>query len=163
MLALQLTVLFTSIWVFLDSGKLGFKKDPSSKSFTNMGPIGWALGSLVLWIVVFPLYLFERKKRAASPDAKGLPLLSLGVAVIVAILVGNLGSSKSLEEAAKPVVTQLLHENFHSEVECIRVKIKESPAKGFHKATALLQNGNELEITITEKEDGKIYVMIPNR
>ncbi len=108
MLALQLTVLFTSVWVFLDSGKLGFKKDPSSKSFTNMGPIGWALGSLIFWIIVFPLYLIERRKRTSAPDSrKGMPLVSLGGVIAVAVIIGSFSSGRSVEEASEPVVTKI--------------------------------------------------------
>jgi hypothetical protein len=159
MLTLQLTVLFTSVWVFLDARKLGLRKDPNLKSFTNMGPVGWALGCLLFWIIVFPIYLIERRKHTVLRDSKGMPFSSLGGIVAAAVLIGMIGSGRSLEEAAKPLVTQILKENLHSEIQCIRVKIEESPAKGFHKAKALLQNGNELNITITEKEDGRIEVM----
>ena len=67
---------------------MGIKKDPSLKSFTNMGPVGWALGCLLLWIIVFPIYLIERRKHTGLPESKGMPLSSLGGIVAAAVLIG---------------------------------------------------------------------------
>jgi len=100
MISLQLAVLFTSIWVFFDARKLGFKKDPSLKSFKNMGPTGWAFGSLLLWIAIFPLYLIERQKHLKSSGVRGLSLLSLGATMVVAVLFGGFSSGGKTFDAS---------------------------------------------------------------
>ena len=49
----------TSIWTFLDSTKLRENGDELS-GLANTTPVVWFVGCLLLWIVVFPLYLFVR-------------------------------------------------------------------------------------------------------
>jgi hypothetical protein len=54
-----LIVIGTSIWVFYDAKKIGVKKG-QMKGIFNMGPGGWFIVCLLLWIVGFPLYLIKR-------------------------------------------------------------------------------------------------------
>lgn len=54
-----LIILGTSIWVFFDAKAIGVKKG-QVKGLANLGPGGWLVGSLLLWIVAFPLYLAKR-------------------------------------------------------------------------------------------------------
>ncbi len=58
-----------SIWIFFDATKIGVKKGQVS-GIADMSPIGWLLGCLVLWIIVFPLYLIKRSEfiRINSAD-----------------------------------------------------------------------------------------------
>jgi hypothetical protein len=63
---MYLIVIFSSIFVYFDARRIGVKKIADVKGVTNMGPVGWAICSLLLWILVFPLYLIKRpgfKKR----------------------------------------------------------------------------------------------------
>lgn len=59
-----LIVIGTSIWVFFDAKSIGIKKSgekaQTGKLQTDMGPAGWAICCLLLWIFVFPLYLCMR-------------------------------------------------------------------------------------------------------
>lgn len=48
-----LVVIGTSIWVAVDANSRG------------LSGLGWGLGSLLLWIFVFPYYLVERQKVPA--------------------------------------------------------------------------------------------------
>lgn len=50
-----LVVLGTTIWVGADASKRDWSNDRFAKSAA-----GWVLGSLLLWIVIFPLYLSRR-------------------------------------------------------------------------------------------------------
>jgi hypothetical protein len=52
-----LVILGTSIWVAFDAGQ----RDWRSNGFANR-PWKWVAGSLLLWIVVFPMYLVQRNK-----------------------------------------------------------------------------------------------------
>jgi hypothetical protein len=56
-LIMVLLILSTSAWVAYDASQ----RDWSRSSFANR-PWKWVVGSLLLWIVVFPLYLFQRGK-----------------------------------------------------------------------------------------------------
>jgi hypothetical protein len=48
-----LIVIVTSIWVFFDAKKIGVKKG-QMKGVCNMGPGGWLIVCLLLWIIVSP-------------------------------------------------------------------------------------------------------------
>jgi hypothetical protein len=48
-------ILGTTVWVAYDAKQ----RDWSGSSFASSAWI-WVVGSLLLWIVVFPLYLFQR-------------------------------------------------------------------------------------------------------
>jgi len=54
-----LVVIGTSVWVLIDSKKIGVKKG-QLKGIANMGPGGWFIVCLLLWIVGFPYYLVKR-------------------------------------------------------------------------------------------------------
>jgi len=54
---LWLFVLGSSIWVGFDSHALGMKRDKEKGVY---GPWFWFIGSLLLWIVIFPAYLAKR-------------------------------------------------------------------------------------------------------
>ena len=65
-LLLPLIVLLSSIWVYIDAKRIGARKG-LLKGLTDLGPGGWFVSSLLLWIVAFPLYLASRGKiKAAS-------------------------------------------------------------------------------------------------
>jgi hypothetical protein len=55
MAALCILVIVTTVWVAVDANG----RDWTGNSFAS-GPAVWALGTLLLWIVVFPVYLFSR-------------------------------------------------------------------------------------------------------
>ena len=56
-----LIVIGTSIWVLFDAKSIGVKKG-QIKGIANMGPWGWFLSCLGLWIIGFPLYLAKREE-----------------------------------------------------------------------------------------------------
>ena len=62
---LLLLWLGTSIWVGFDAKAIGARRGVLD-GLANMGPLGWFLSSLLLWIVAFPLYLASRSKIKAA-------------------------------------------------------------------------------------------------
>ena len=54
-----IVIIATSIWVFVDAKSIGARKG-LQKGFFDLGPIGWFLVCLLLWIVAFPCYLAKR-------------------------------------------------------------------------------------------------------
>jgi hypothetical protein len=70
-----LLVIGTSIWLFFDARSLGIGKRQMHGKRTGVvdaAPWVWFLGSLALWIVVFPLYLVKRTNYKHS-DAEPAP------------------------------------------------------------------------------------------
>jgi uncharacterized membrane protein YdcZ (DUF606 family) len=55
-----LLVVFSAIWVAYDAGQ----RDLAAQQLRPNPTWKWVAGTLLLWIVVFPLYLF---KRGAAP------------------------------------------------------------------------------------------------
>ena len=56
---LLVVVLVSAIWVYFDAKSIGVRKGQVS-GFADMGPGGWFLTTLLLWIVGLPLYLAKR-------------------------------------------------------------------------------------------------------
>ena len=61
-----LVVLGTSVWVLIDARKLGIAKR-GGRGFFHMGPVGWFLSCVLLWIVAFPAYLLARRAYLRTP------------------------------------------------------------------------------------------------
>ena len=73
-----------------------------------------------------------------------------------------LGVQNDIEESARPIVTTIIQEQlFATDIECEKVTIDEIVSDGFYKATAILNNGAEIKITIKEMSDGQSKVVIP--
>ena len=60
--AMLLVVIVTTLWVAYDASQ----RDWRSSSFANRA-WKWVAGSLLLWIVVFPVYLFKRGSVPLKP------------------------------------------------------------------------------------------------
>ena len=57
-----LIVVGSSIWVLIDSSRLGAKRGALGGGFLDMGPVGWFAVTLLLWIVGLPCYLAIRPR-----------------------------------------------------------------------------------------------------
>jgi hypothetical protein len=111
------------------------------------------------WAILVPAYLWMRASRL-----KQKPLYFWGwiVAFALSIMVGMGGDLAIVEEAAAPIVTEILADELGSEAAvCMAVKIEEEVSEGFYKAKATLDNGNELSITIERKGEDQVLVQIP--
>ena len=60
-----LVVLATSIWMAVDASNIGYDKRDVT-GLGAMGPAGWLISGLLLWIVAFPLYLISRPGLQAA-------------------------------------------------------------------------------------------------
>jgi hypothetical protein len=66
-----LLVIGSSIWVVVDAKSIGVKRG-QIKGIGNMGPWGWFVACLLLWILAFPLYLSKRsefKRINSAPNS----------------------------------------------------------------------------------------------
>lgn len=115
----------------------------------------------VSWMVfLVPLYLW---KRASLLNHKKHYFWAWCAAFVLSIFIGIGGHQVAIEEAACPIVTEIIQEQLFGSATCKAVRIGEELSDGFYTATATLDNGNELRITIEEMKDGQIYVQIPSQ
>jgi len=62
-------VIVSAIWVYVDAKSIGVRKGLIGGMF-NIGPGAWCAATLLLWIVVFPAYLFKRGALKAAVSAE---------------------------------------------------------------------------------------------
>ncbi|MEJ2420240.1 MAG: hypothetical protein P8018_00670 [Acidobacteriota bacterium] len=62
-----LIVVGTSLWVLVDALNIGVKRG-QMKGVASSGPVTWAVGCLLLWIIIFPWYLIVRNKYKRIND-----------------------------------------------------------------------------------------------
>ena len=65
-------VIGTSIWVGVDAAQIGARRGLTS-GLLDMGPLGWFLLTILLWIVGFPAYLLMRDRIKAAAQASPRP------------------------------------------------------------------------------------------
>jgi hypothetical protein len=61
-----LIVVLSALYVYYDATKHRIGKIAGEAGFANLHAGGWAICTLLLWIVAFPLYLFKRKALIAK-------------------------------------------------------------------------------------------------
>jgi len=57
---MYLLVIGSAFFVYYDATKNNIGKISGEKGFLNMSPLGWAIATLLIWIIAFPLYLYKR-------------------------------------------------------------------------------------------------------
>lgn len=58
-------VIFSAIWVYFDSKALGARRG-LLPGISDMGPLGWAASTALLWLFVFPYYITRRQAIKAA-------------------------------------------------------------------------------------------------
>lgn len=124
---ITLIIVGSSLWVLIDAKRLGIRKG-LVQGLANLGPWGWFWGSLLLWIIVFPLYLFRRVQlkalaaatRSQGADAAPVPVVEssssttaigwavLGIAVVgigIAAIGGGSNDAADTKAAEAPAAT----------------------------------------------------------
>lgn len=109
---------------------------------------------------IVPVYLWQRANLLRQKKHYFLAWLA---AFVLSIAIGVGGHQSVVEDAACPVVTDIIKGQLNGSAVCKKVKISEEVSDGFYKATAMLDNGNDLTITIEERKGGQIYVQIPRQ
>ncbi len=109
------------------------------------------------WAVLIPVYLWKRANLIGHSKNYFYAWIA---GFVLLVIVGFMDSESEIEEAACPIVTTIIHDQFYQKASCIAVAIEDEPKDDFYTATAYLDNGNQLDITIEKKQD-KIFVRIP--
>lgn len=109
------------------------------------------------FIKVIPVYLWQ---RAIFLKQKNYYFWGWTASLVLSLFLITALYSNDLEGTACPLVTQILHEQLGSNsATCKVVKLGDKVSDGFYRATAILDNGNDLPITIEDK-GSEIYVRI---
>ena len=82
-------------------------------------------------------------------------MLSLGI-------ITGCGEQADLEASAMPLVDQIIKEDLRGEAKCFKVKITEKVDDTHYKATAFLDNGNDLKIMIEDRGE-TVAVTVPEQ
>ena len=95
-----------------------------------------------------------------------LVLAALVVLVVLPVLIKQhveKNARQSLEEIAKPLVTQIIrkHKDSDSDASCLKVKISQQVDNTHFKAVATLDNGHDLEIIIEVRDENVIVTVRP--
>lgn len=68
-------LLVSAVWVYIDAKSIGARKGLVG-GIANNSPLVWAVGTVLMWIVVVPIYLFNRSKilhAAEVVDRRSVP------------------------------------------------------------------------------------------
>lgn len=90
---INLIVVLSALFIYYDCTRNHIGKIPAEKSMLNNSAGVWAVGTCLLWIVVFPLYLINRKKlkQKAVVSPQVVPSLKrnliLGFFFLISLLV----------------------------------------------------------------------------
>ncbi len=116
-------VLGTSLWVLIDSRKIGIKKG-TTKGFFNMGPTGWFFACLLCWIAAFPAYLVKRhehKRATAANEQAGSvqePDLMSQLGALTDLSTQGLLAPEDLQTQKRELVSRILEQASHQDLMC---------------------------------------------
>lgn len=76
--ALGVVILGSAVIVGIDAARYGYgRKD--AKGALKTGPVGWALGQVLLWLIAFPWYVASRRTASKRAISLGVPALLLAL------------------------------------------------------------------------------------
>ena len=81
------TILITAIIAYVESNQLGFGDNPKETK-----PLIYFVGIVLLWIIVFPLYLYQRKRKGVRS------LLIGGIVIALAFSISYILMSTAISE-----------------------------------------------------------------
>lgn len=89
-LCVVVLVVLSGIWVYWDATEQKIGKIPTIKSMFNISAGGWAIVTLMLWIVAFPAYLIKRKSlieiaKSQPVEVKGR-FIKLSIITVIGML-----------------------------------------------------------------------------
>ncbi len=118
----------SSAWVFVDAKNIGVKKG-QVRGIANMGPVGWFIVCLLLWIVAFPMYLAKRPeyKRMNGKDGSDTAVTVIGLAAVAAVAISIVltftGDIKVSTSDLRAEVEQSIRETWEKEPSLANARI----------------------------------------
>lgn len=111
------------------------------------------------WFLITPVYLW---KRAKLLNQKPIIFAAFLASATASVFLDEAFSKTGIEASACPLVTQIIQQQLYASASCKSVSIVKDVGDGFYTATATLDNGNDIKITI-QNRGKEIYVQIPNQ
>ncbi len=88
-LVIGVLLALTGIFTFLDAWNSGIYKKPGKRALTNNSPMVWGLMVMLLWIISYPIYLFNRNKLKTKDGPRAYWILihvfSAPILILVAL------------------------------------------------------------------------------
>jgi len=110
---MSMLLLLSAIFVYWDATGHKIGKIQGVSSVSNSSAFGWAIGTILLWIIVFPMYLIKRKvlieKAKENPVPKGIVtrILFTGTLTICLLVCLSGGCNRLGLQLSKEEVTKL--------------------------------------------------------
>lgn len=106
---IYLLVIWSVLFVYVDATHNKIGKIPGKKGLLNNSAGVWSIGTLLLWIVVFPLYLINRKKliEGAKENPQEIPgkrkkIVIAFISVVFALVLFNVIFSSGVNFSGSP-------------------------------------------------------------
>ena len=166
-------VFFTAVWVYLDSKAIKAGQGQGQNS-----PGLWFVATLLLWIIVFPYYLYKRRGIMRENESAGLKYnkaLAAASLIVIAIAIGTTFMGKKAapecnEAEVKTTVINIVREKMKERVNALSkyrggnlatdadlnsiiISVENIRALNFNKDTGRKECAADLNVTIKgEKE-----------
>lgn len=82
-----ISVILTAAFTFVDAWQAGIFKIKNKSAFTNLSPMGWAIAMEGIFIVAFPVYLFNRNKLKTKEGNSLFFILTIVFGVLSILLI----------------------------------------------------------------------------
>jgi len=103
-LAYAVVLIGSALLVGIDASRFGYGKNKAhTKSALRTGPVGWAFGQLLLWIVAYPWYMFSR----IHASSKALKLGGLSLLFALVFTGGSCAVSSTIDERVNQVNSKI--------------------------------------------------------
>ncbi|MBI3755762.1 MAG: hypothetical protein HY265_06350 [Deltaproteobacteria bacterium] len=177
---LLLLILGTALWVLFDAQTIGVKKG-QIQGFGNVGgPWSWFFMTILLWIVIFPLYLAKRGEFKRVNNKAGVELKNLFFLLVIFLCVGctqkapSCGDDKTkelvlsisqngLKKQCKGIATGLrkdqvdmINRNCDDLLNNIPISIKNITIKDFNEKIGSYQCAGTLVLTFSKGKGNQI-------
>ena len=128
---LWLILILTDIWLVIDSARLRVAFNPKQPYTALNGPVGWVICCVVLWVVVFPRYLYQRarvlKERGHYAGASAAVTWVGAVLVLLAVVCTAapfLVPTPSLTERLRDTVNASIQRTYQSNPAQKNIRVK---------------------------------------
>jgi hypothetical protein len=147
-----IVVIASSIWVLVDARSIEVQKG-QVRGIANMGPVGWFIVCLLLWIVAFPMYLAKRPeyKRVNGKDSSNTVVTVIGLAAVMVVAISIVltftGDIKVSTSDLQVEVEQSIRETWEKEPSLVNARI--------NSFNLIHKSGNQYEGLLDATLDGE--------
>ena len=147
-------------WLILNTLVLGYNSYAVTRGIClNTGYFQIVLG---LAINLYILYFYTRQFEVVFPKLnKSFSYLILIVTFAIGINIGYMSKETILEKSSILSVTDMIRNQLSRDEICTDIQITKKTSENMYEATALINNGEEIKITIEQLPNDMVNVSIP--